>query len=571
MNRQSDPNTPVVETASDGAVQPETLEPGRWRRVALAVASLLCFGGALAIYVLRLDRTVGMFVDDAWYVLLAKAIASGHGFTMINSPTPGILPLYPPGFPALLSIVFRFSPEFPQNVWMLKSVSIAAMMGVGMVTFWYFHRARRLPSYLSLAIAMATTITPPLVFLASSTVMSEPVFLLSSMLVIAFVERGVQLGDRGRLVRYVVPAAVFASYAFLTRSIAIALIGSVALYLLKERQVRAAVVFAAGVLICVAPWMFYSRLHAPTAEERAEQSGFIVQDYATQFWQRKAGLARAGEISASELPERVWNNASQMMTRDAGEMIVAKVFYIFQETDSGAAGLSFVFGLLCIAGYISAVREKLTLAEIAVPATLCIVLLWPWETFRFVLPLTAFALYYVLLGLRSIFHVHLRLREQPRRPEWVGLTVLAGMIIVLHLYGNVSYLVLKYRAPASEPTGLMSAFAENEEVLRFIKERLPVGGVIASPNPALTHLYTDRKTIASDDPTKNWQNWNRLGVRYLAYISALPVTQPELAETRYAVVYKPRGELNLRIVDLGPPDVRPVWGAALPRRMDMIN
>ena len=95
-----------------------------WMMLA-GVVSLLA---TLAVYVLRLDGVVGLFTDDAWYVLLAKALATGQGYSIANSPTPGILPLYPPAFPFLLSLVFRLSPGFPENVWLLKSVSVAAML-----------------------------------------------------------------------------------------------------------------------------------------------------------------------------------------------------------------------------------------------------------------------------------------------------------------------------------------------------------------------------------------------------------------------------------------------------------
>jgi len=77
------------------------------------IAFLVC----LAIYLLRLDSLAGMFIDDAWYLLLGKALATGHGYTLINSPSPGIMPEYPPGFPALLALIFRIYPSFPANLW----------------------------------------------------------------------------------------------------------------------------------------------------------------------------------------------------------------------------------------------------------------------------------------------------------------------------------------------------------------------------------------------------------------------------------------------------------------------
>src|SRR4030095_15746513 len=72
----------------------------------MTVALMAALVGVLAVYLLRLDGVVGLTIDDAWYVLLAKTLATGQGYTLVNSPTPGILPLYPPGFPLLLSIFY---------------------------------------------------------------------------------------------------------------------------------------------------------------------------------------------------------------------------------------------------------------------------------------------------------------------------------------------------------------------------------------------------------------------------------------------------------------------------------
>ncbi len=116
------------------------------RRVAIIAVTLsvLIF---LTIYILRVDRVAGMLLDDAWYVLLAKSLASGQGYRLINSPGAHILPLYPPGFPFLLSFVFRIAPQFPENYWLLKSVSIAAMLGIGLATYFHCRRTRQFPGW----------------------------------------------------------------------------------------------------------------------------------------------------------------------------------------------------------------------------------------------------------------------------------------------------------------------------------------------------------------------------------------------------------------------------------------
>ncbi|HEX6315334.1 MAG TPA: hypothetical protein VFZ73_10770, partial [Gemmatimonadaceae bacterium] len=56
---------------------------------------------------------VGAFQDDAIYTILAKALATGEGYRMINLPGAPHATHYPPGYPFFLSLLWRLSPSFP--------------------------------------------------------------------------------------------------------------------------------------------------------------------------------------------------------------------------------------------------------------------------------------------------------------------------------------------------------------------------------------------------------------------------------------------------------------------------
>src|SRR5262249_40122094 len=157
------------------------------------------------------------------------------------------------------SVVFRLAPQFPQNVWLLKSVLLAAMLGVGLVSYYYFACVRALPRHLALAIALATVLCPALVFVATSMVMAEAIYMLVQLATIVVIERGVQRGQAANVWRYAVPGAALAALAFLTRPTAVAVIAATVLYLLKERLWRAALIFTVGVVLLVGPWQLYAR------------------------------------------------------------------------------------------------------------------------------------------------------------------------------------------------------------------------------------------------------------------------------------------------------------------------
>ena len=358
-----------------------------WIRVASALAALFLF---LIIYLLRLDRVVGLVVDDAWYVQLGKGLASGKGYTLINSPSPGIVPFYPPAFPMLLSLVFRLSPDFPSNIWLLKSVSIAAMLGVGLVAFYYFFRQRALPFYLSLGIAVATIFYPALVFLATSTVMSECFFTLVLLLAMVVIERGVSVETRSAAWRYSLIGGVLASLSFLTRSVAVGLIIAAIVYFLKKRLTRSALMFGGVVVLLTGPWILYTGSHAPTDQQRAEQSGNIVQSYKAQFWQRTAGQPAFGTITLGDIPERVWNNVSEIVKYDVGAIAAYPLFRPLEpglsvRIDKEARVFSLLLSLLAVLGWVSIIRERMTLVELTVPLTLLITVAWGLGAISFAL------------------------------------------------------------------------------------------------------------------------------------------------------------------------------------------
>ena len=94
---------------------------------------------------------------------------------------------------------------------------------------------------------------------------------------------------------------------------------------------------------------------------------------------------------------------------------------------------SFLLSALVLAGFISVVRKKITLAEIAVVTSLGVTVLWPWETVRFVLPLIPFLTFYFLVGCALLYQAiqKLRKRETARASvAWAGGRGAEWMLVV---------------------------------------------------------------------------------------------------------------------------------------------
>ena len=508
----------------------------------------------LPIYLLRLDRVVGMVVDDAWYVLLAKALAEGRSYELINAPLGGILPGYPPGFPALLSLVFHLRPEFPGNVWLLKSVSIAAMLGVALLSYVYFHGLRELPRHLAALAAIAVAVTPAFVFLATSTAMSECVFTLAQLGVVVVAHRAIERpSERGW--KLAVCAGLLGAATVLIRSVGVGVVAAAFLCFLKERQWKRAFAFAIVVAIFVGPWVVYTRAHAPTVEHQQIHRGSLVYGYVEQFWMRWAGSATSGRVTAADLPERVATNLVDISGRsvggiftpvllrppaESGEEVVSlagRVSWTFVGIGGLPANMAVSMFLSAVVawGFVRVVRERVTVAELLVPISLAITVLWPFWSFRFVVPLAPFLYFYFVKGLTL-------------SPSLPVARVALLTVIGLNLYDHAGYVA----AARSESKAIdwIAKFDELETSLEWMNGHLDKDAVVAATNPALVYLWTGQKTITLDRVTEPWSTWRERGARYVACLVSRELPSPSRGPYRLLYESESQGPTSFWIIDI---------------------
>ncbi|MCU1382446.1 MAG: hypothetical protein JWL71_1143 [Acidobacteria bacterium] len=534
-------------------------------RVALvsAASMLVVFG----VYWLRLDRVAGLMVDDAWYVLLGRSLALGDGYRLQNSAATAILPVVPPGFPALLSVVFRFSPAFPQNVFLLKGVSIAAMMGVGLCSYRYLVADRHLPRHLSLCIAVATTLTPALVFLATSTVMAECVFTLGQLVTVMVVEQSVSTGDERRGSRTILIAGAIAAATTLVRSTGMALVAAVTLYLLGRQQWRRAVLFCATVTVCLVPWTFYARAHEPTDAQRRAHGGSIVYAYSDSMRMKQAADPESGHVTLSDLRYRVQANVVNVLGRDMGGLFAPALLRGPEESGEevvalgGLLGLtagsmgnasatmivSFVFSAIVLIGYSRTVRTRVTVAELLVPISLAMIVLVPFFTFRYVLPVAPFLFFYLAAGLQA------PATSRPARglngrghDPWRVARIVLLCIIGLDVADHAQYIRHATSVAGVVPVDWIADAREIDAVLEWMKRTLPPDGSVATTNPALVYLATGRKTVAIDDYDGNWRRWKAGGVRYAVALRSASLPNPSYG---YTVIYQ-SGRRKLWVIEI---------------------
>lgn len=464
----------------------------------------------LAVYVLRLDGIVGIMGDDAWYALLGRTLARGGGFLQPNTPTQGLLPIVPPGFPLLLAPLWFIAPEFPANVLVLKSLSVAAMLATAGLTYAYSRAHTEWPRELALVVAVVVSLVPSLVFLSTSTVMSDAAFLAVQLATLVALERWpTRTGT--------VVAGVGAALAMLMRTVGVAVPMGAVVFLCLKRDWRRAALLAAVVAVSLTPWQLYAYRHASSAAE--EGGGEALLSYRQQFWQQWAGDAKSGTATLGDLPLRIGQNTVDVITRDVIALVAPSVLRGAHQNGlellmvgsygkrgpmgngAGTMTVSAALFLLIGIGWTQAVRRRLSLAEIVVPLSLAVAVSWPFWTFRFVLPLAPFLMVYLVDGLRAVTPAASR----------VPVLVMLG-VAGLSLFDHGEYVA---RARVRQPD--FSILAEDTDAVLTWLQQHPADGIIATSNPALVYLRTGAPTIQLEGVV-NGAALKARGVRYVVWV-----------------------------------------------------
>ena len=200
---------------------------------------------------------VGVFYDDGLYLVLAKALATGEGYRYINLPGEPAAVRYPPGWPALLAVLWRAVPSFPENVALFKLAN-ACLMGIAAAGVVRFARERLdLPAVAAAAIAVASAVTIPVLTVAT-VLFSEPLFLALLLPTLLLADRAAESGRP----RDAVAAGAACAALALVRTVGVAAPAAAVLVLLLRRRPRQAALLLAVAVALLLPWQLWSAAHA---------------------------------------------------------------------------------------------------------------------------------------------------------------------------------------------------------------------------------------------------------------------------------------------------------------------
>ncbi len=219
--------------------------------------------GALAVGALALNRSlVGGFYDDGLYAVLARSLATGHGYSYLHLPGAPAAIHFPPLYPLVLTPLFGL---LPLNAAVLAAKVLNLLLAASAAGLVAWHAVRTdllgpgVPRWIAPAVVLAAALAIP-VLTVQSVLFAEPLFAV--LLAVTVV-----LGDRPppqlAPVSAAAAAGVAAALTLLTRTIGIAVGLGVVAFLLVVRRVspRQAMAAAAPVFLAGLLWGWWTVTH----------------------------------------------------------------------------------------------------------------------------------------------------------------------------------------------------------------------------------------------------------------------------------------------------------------------
>ncbi|HVE77916.1 MAG TPA: glycosyltransferase family 39 protein [Gemmatimonadaceae bacterium] len=458
----------------------------------------------------------GVFYDDAMYLVLAKALATGEGYRYLNLPGTPAATHFPPGYPAVLAAIWALFPDFPDNLALLKLANCVFAAAAAVAVYVLARRRLALSPVLAAGVCALAGATFPFILL-TGVLLSEPLFLALLVPALLVAERAAEEDD-ARLAAAVGAAAAVVA---LVRSVGILLIPAACLVLALRRRWRAAGACAAAGVLVALPWRLWAAAHAGDAPAALGAMYGPYASFVGDVWGGPGALRFVAETALKNLT--------------APPRLVAALFAVGMPTPVVLLVLGTAAACLATGAVRVARQAPVTAAYLA--AYLATVLVWPFMPDRFL-----WAVWPLLAVTAAAGAVALWRAAAGRRwgvPARALLTAGLGAAAIGHLHYNArGFANAWYESP--QRTAALAALP----LARWVEAHVPPGDVVMSDAELLVYLYTGRRAIppgtfraesylAPEDPAERAETLQRLVQVYEPrHILLMSATSPHGAGAR---------------------------------------
>jgi hypothetical protein len=445
--------TDLLEPPPDGAVRLERVLP-----VVL---------GALVLVVAVVTITpwpVGAFQDDAIYTILARALATGEGYRMINLPGSPHATHYPPGYPAFLALLWRLAPSFPDNIVLFKFANAAWLAAAGVGTM-YFARVRLGWSSLAAAAAGAAGTLSIVVLLVTGVVLSEPMFMALLLPALLLAERAAESGRWSDAAAAGISCGVLA----MVRTLGAIALPAALLVLLWRRRFAGAAVLTAAALLFLGPWQvwvsaYQHEIPMVLTGKYGAYGPWLAEGY------REGGLTFARAVVAANL-----------------QTLDAFLSYAFMPVVTvWPRALAFLTATGLVAGGLVVLVRRAPVTALFLAGYLTVILLWPFEPNRFILAVWPLLTVCAGASAAAVF------RWRPARRtsavlRW-ALLGLATAVVAGHAAYNVRGYAGRWWASVQRDVGQRA-----KPIAEWVVQNTSESDVLITDDDLIVFLYTGRR------------------------------------------------------------------------------
>ena len=458
----------------------------RWLLVLLFVASL---------YALSMNTTLYTWGDNAHYIIVGKALATGQGLTDILFPDNPAFKYPLPVFPLLLapSIYFFDYALLPMKI-------IIAMIGVGVVALTYRLFQPVLGETQALLLTLLVGVSPQIVSF-SHQIMTEIPYLFFSLLAVIMLEK--YFADQQWWSVLGFAAALVLSLTCLTKTIGLALIIAAVLYVVCEGSWKATKHYHKAFLLLVGAGAVWMLVNLPILSELA---------YVREVVNRTPYTDHAAPAEVKDFMQRIFKNFHAYTT-----FLPETLLYSTSRISLPFVAVGSV--LILLLGFVYCVWQRRTVAEYYMTFYCIILLVYEPSNSgnmqRYLVPLIPFLLYYFVQGVRQL-KVGL-LKYGPRIMSLVLLRSVAPVVrgrmrsvaTVLHMATLIALVLVNLTetiqasiaktAPEMFDYYRFAPWEEYKQLALWTKQHTPPDALIMTRLVYMFHLWSQRKVVEYPD------------------------------------------------------------------------
>ncbi len=428
--------------------------------IALSLAMLVVVLGQW----LMVKGVAGVYHDDGIYLITAKAIAHGDGYRLINLPDSPIQTRYPILYPAVLAMIWKLWPSFPENVLLMQWISLLSGAAAVAVTYLYLIRFDYFPrSVVAAAISLSVT-SPPFLFFCTSC-LSEMPFALSLVTAMWILDSQIEAPLARRTALFLLGTALALPLLCRTIGIATGLV-VVALALLRDRRLRW---LALGTVLIALPSLIW--IPAVARWGNGSSGSGPYADYLS--WWQSYGTSSLGSVLRS--------NAFDICL---GQTPIAQIPW--RDVPIWLSRTAAVFGFFSLVTMTREIRRVKAL-PMCLAAYLMIVLLWPWPPERFLVPVLPIMFAYLM---STTLHAA-KTFPLVRKASAALLFAVFLSVNAVHLWRDIESSRANHYPGYMLRDGSLS-WSSYSAMFDWIKKHTNPGDVFASGMDSMLYLYTGR-------------------------------------------------------------------------------